>query len=115
MSATYYNLQSISEMLDHDEKEIKGMVQMFIEHVPLMMNDLRKAVEAEQWEEAGRQAHKLKSTIRIWQVESIYDDIFFVEVHGKSGDQIPELIEKSKHVLTVLDSVIQQLNEEFDL
>jgi HPt (histidine-containing phosphotransfer) domain-containing protein len=115
MTAQLYKIDAISAMLDNDENEIKGLAEMFVELVPGMMNDLDTAIQKEDWHEAGLQAHKLKSTIKIWQIESLYDDILFVEQHGKAMDEHVAIVEKNTNIQKVLAQVVSELKADFSL
>jgi hypothetical protein len=78
-----------------DEGFIRKMVALFIETVPQNMQDLKNALEATNWEQVGKTAHKLKSTIDSMGIKSIRQEIRAVESNAKqmeSLDEIPGLV-----------------------
>lgn len=115
MSINFYQLDAINAMLDDNEEEVKGLAKMFLEFVPGMMGDLQSALDQKDWIEAGKQAHKLKSTIRIWKVDTLLDDIFFIEQNGKSETATDEMLEKNKKVQEILLIVCDQIKVDFSL
>ncbi len=115
MSDKLFSTEAISAMLDNDEKEIKELAVMFVEFVPAMMRDLQNAIDSQDWPEAGKQAHKLKSTLKIWQIESLLDAILFIEMKGKVEEDTEEIKQQNQKVQEVLLRVIEQVKEEFNL
>ena len=71
-----------------DEGFIKKMVALFIETVPQNMQDLKNALQAENWEQVGKTAHKLKSTIDSMGIKSIRQEIRTVEANAKQMESL---------------------------
>jgi HPt (histidine-containing phosphotransfer) domain-containing protein len=87
-----------------DENFIKKMVALFIETVPQNLQDLKNAVQQENWDIVGKTAHKLKSTIDSMGIKSIRQEIRSVEANARqkeSLDQVPSLV-------ATIDNVIQE-------
>ncbi len=74
-----------------DEGFIKKMVALFIETVPQNMQELKNALEAENWEQVGKTAHKLKSTIDSMGIKSIRQEIRTVESNAKQMESLAEI------------------------
>jgi hypothetical protein len=85
-----------------DEGFIKKMVALFIETVPQNMQDLKNALQAENWEQVGKTAHKLKSTIDSMGIKSIRQEIRTVEANAKQLDSLQEI----PSLVATIDSVI---------
>ena len=71
------------------------MVSLFIETVPQNVNDLKKALQEENWDQVGKTAHKLKSTVDSMGIKSIRQEIRTVEANAKqklSLEEIPALV-----------------------
>src|SRR5580692_11315195 len=66
-----YDLTMVQSVSGGDEGFIKKMVALFIETVPQNIQDLKNALEASNWEQVGKTAHKLKSTIDSMGIKSI--------------------------------------------
>src|SRR5580658_10131379 len=97
-----YDLTMVQSVSGGDEGFIKKMVALFIETVPQNMQDLRSALQAENWEQVGKTAHKLKSTIDSMGIKSIRQEIRTVEANAKQMEsltEIPGLVEKIDNVI----------------
>jgi PAS domain S-box-containing protein len=107
-----YDLSMVRSVSGGDETFIKKMVTLFIETVPQNMHELTKAMEDENWEQVGKTAHKLKSTVDSMGIKSIRQEIRTVETNARqkqSLEQVPPLVEK---IGSVIDTCIEQLRTE---
>jgi HPt (histidine-containing phosphotransfer) domain-containing protein len=99
-----YDLSMVQSVSGGDEGFIKKMVALFIETVPQNIQELKNALQEENWELVGKTAHKLKSTIDSMGIKSIRQEIRTVEANArqKEGlDEVPSLV-------TTIDSVIKE-------
>jgi PAS domain S-box-containing protein len=107
-----YDLSMVRSVSGGDEGFIKKMVALFIETVPQNMRELTKAMEDGNWEQVGKTAHKLKSTVDSMGIKSIRQEIRTVETNARqkqSLEQVPPLVEK---IGSVIDICIEQLRSE---
>lgn len=108
-----YNLDMLRELVGDDENEIKELVNMFIELTPETLSELNNHFENKNYDGVGSAAHKLKSTIKLWDITEIKNEIVMIELNAKNNenlDKLPFLIEKLNKVIT---EVIAQLKEDF--
>ncbi|HXB09143.1 MAG TPA: PAS domain S-box protein [Puia sp.] len=97
-----YDLTMVQSVSGGDEGFIKKMVALFIETVPQNMQDLKDALEQENWEQVGKTAHKLKSTIDSMGIKSIRQEIRTVEANARqkeSLEAVPALVETIDNVI----------------
>ena len=99
-----YDLTMVQSVSGGDEGFIKKMVALFIETVPQNMQDLKNALEAENWEQVGKTAHKLKSTIDSMGIKSIRQEIRAVESNAKQLESLAEI----PSLVTMIDNVITE-------
>jgi len=107
-----YDLSMVQSVSGGDENFIKKMVALFIETVPQNMQDLKNALNEENWDQVGKTAHKLKSTIDSMGIKSIRQEIRTVEANArqKEGlDVVPGLVAT---VDNVIKECIGQLQAE---
>jgi len=98
-----YDLTMVQSVSGGDEGFIKKMVALFIETVPQNVQDMKKALHEENWEQVGKTAHKLKSTIDSMGIKSIRQEIREVEANAKqleSLQTIPSLVATIDRVIT---------------
>jgi PAS domain S-box-containing protein len=99
-----YDLTMVQSVSGGDEGFIKKMVALFIETVPQNMQDLKNALQAENWEQVGKTAHKLKSTIDSMGIKSIRQEIRTVEANAKQMESLTEI----PALVTTIDNVITE-------
>lgn len=107
-----YDLTMVQSVSGGDEAFIKKMVALFIETVPQNVEELSKATLAENWEQVGKTAHKLKSTIDSMGIKSIRQEIRTVEANAKQKQSLSEIPLLVERIATVVDQCIGQLREE---
>src|SRR6185312_5860946 len=81
-----YDLSMVQSVSGGDEGFIRKMVALFIDTVPQNVQDLKNALEAENWEQVGKTAHKLKSTIDSMGIKSIRQEIRTVEANARQKE-----------------------------
>ena len=99
-----YDLTMVQSVSGGDEGFIRKMVALFIETVPQNMQDLKDALQAENWEQVGKTAHKLKSTIDSMGIKSIRQEIRTVESNAKQLESLAEI----PSLVTMIDNVITE-------
>jgi len=107
-----YDLSLVQSVSEGDTEFLKKMVLLFIKTVPQNVDELRKALQTENWDQVRKMAHKLKSTVDSMGVKTIREDIRLVEANAKdlkSLDEIPTLVHKIEEVI---GRCIEQLQSE---
>jgi CheY-like chemotaxis protein len=107
-----YDLSLVRSISEGDTEFLKKMVNLFIKTVPQNVEELRKALQTENWDQVRKMAHKLKSTVDSMGVKIIRDEIRLVESNAKdliSLDEIPGLVQKIEQVI---GQCIEQLQTE---
>jgi PAS domain S-box-containing protein len=99
-----YDLTMVQSVSGGDEGFIKKMVALFIETVPQNMLDLKAALQAENWEQVGKTAHKLKSTIDSMGIKSIRQEIRSVEANAKQMEGLGDI----PGLVATIDNVIKE-------
>jgi PAS domain S-box-containing protein len=107
-----YDLSMVQSVSGGDEAFIKKMVALFIETVPQNVEELSKATQAENWEQVGKTAHKLKSTVDSMGIKSIRQEIRAVEANAKQKSSLQDVPSLVKKIADVIDQCIVQLREE---
>ena len=107
-----YDLTMVQSVSGGDEGFIKKMVALFIETVPQNVEDLKKAMQEENWEQVGKTAHKLKSTIDSMGIKSIRQEIREVEANAKQSESLQTIPSLVATIDTVIKECIGQLQAE---
>jgi len=107
-----YDLTMIRSVSGGDPAFIKKMILLFIDTVPQNVRDLVDATGKQNWEQAAKMAHKLKSTVDSMGIRSIHDLIREVEQNAKQGSQLEQMPGMVNEVETVVSNCIDQLRGE---
>jgi HPt (histidine-containing phosphotransfer) domain-containing protein len=111
-SPRLYDLSMVHSVSGGDEGFIKKMVALFIETVPQNVNDLKKALQEENWDQVGKTAHKLKSTVDSMGIKSIRQEIRTVEANAKQKQSLEEIPALVATIDSVITECIGQLQAE---
>ncbi|MFI5153890.1 MAG: response regulator [Chitinophagales bacterium] len=113
-SIKLYDLSMVQSVSGGDNGFIKKMIHLFIETVPQNVQELSNALLAENWEQLGKMAHKLKSTVDSMGIKSIYSDIRTVESNAKEKKNLHDIPAQIRKIETVIVNCIEQLKEEMN-
>jgi CheY-like chemotaxis protein/HPt (histidine-containing phosphotransfer) domain-containing protein/anti-sigma regulatory factor (Ser/Thr protein kinase) len=107
-----YDLSMVQSVSGGDEGFIRKMVALFIETVPQNVQDLKNAMDAENWEQVGKTAHKLKSTIDSMGIKTIRQDIRTVEANARQKEALQDIPGLVGNIDSVIRECIGQLQAE---
>jgi HPt (histidine-containing phosphotransfer) domain-containing protein len=114
-SKRMFDLTNLNEMLGGDQKAIFQMVKIFLQATPESLSELNKSYQKEDYDGVSKLAHKLKSSVDIFCVNDIKQDIRRLENNTRENiniDEVPELVEK---INTILNLAIEQVKEEKEI
>ncbi|HXB92730.1 MAG TPA: PAS domain S-box protein [Puia sp.] len=107
-----YDLSMVQSVSGGDEGFIQRMVTLFIETVPQNVEDLKTAMHEENWDQVGKTAHKLKSTIDSMGIKSIRQEIRTVEANARQKESLQDIPSLVTNIDTVIRECIGQLQAE---
>jgi len=107
-----YDLSMVQSVSGGDENFIRKMVALFIETVPQNMQDLKNALQQENWDQVGKTAHKLKSTIDSMGIKSIRQEIRTVEANARAKESLDQVAPLVATIDNVIKECIDQLQSE---
>ncbi len=111
-SKKLFDLTNLNEMLGGDQKAIFQMVKIFLQATPESLSELNKCYETNDLDGVSRLAHKLKSSVDIFCVNDIKQDIRRLENNARDNinvDEVPTLVEKLNRIL---NETIEQVKAE---
>jgi len=107
-----YSRDKLLTMMDQNEDEVNELMKLFIQFAPTMIADLREAMEDEDWSKVAETAHKLKSSMRLWDMHTLDDDVVFIETHAHAKTNLDEVRQKLNALCKQLDEAIEQMRGE---
>ena len=110
-----YDLAMVQSVSGGDEAFIRRMIQLFIETMPVSVQELQQETMQQNWPAAGKVAHKMKSTIDSMGIVQLKQDIRVIEQSGKTGENTAAIPALVAQVAKVIDQCIEQLKTDFSL
>ena len=104
-----YDLTRIQALADGDTEFVDQIIATFLEHIPAQLSALMESYQQGQWEDMGRAAHTLKSSIDLFGIQELHDSIRWLESEGKKGQPNSDYHAAIADVQKVLFSVMDQL------
>ncbi len=114
-SKKLFDLTNLNEMLGGDKKAILQMVKIFLQATPDSLSELNKCYQKNDLQGVSKLAHKLKSSVDIFSVTDIKQDIRRLENITRDNvslDEVPQLVE---NINAVLDKTLSQVEEEKEM
>ncbi|MBN3035167.1 MAG: Hpt domain-containing protein [Bacteroidales bacterium] len=97
-----YDLSNLDEMLGGDKDAKLQMIKIFLQATPESLSEMNKCFGKNDLEGISKLAHKLKSSIDIFCIMDIKQDIRRLENITRdqvNTDEVPDLIEKINTIL----------------
>jgi HPt (histidine-containing phosphotransfer) domain-containing protein len=111
-SKKLFDLTNLNEMLGGDKKAILQMVKIFLQATPDSLNELNKCYQKNDLQGVSKLAHKLRSSVDIFSVTDIKQDIRRLESITRDNvnlDEVPTLVD---NINNILDKTLAQVEEE---
>jgi HPt (histidine-containing phosphotransfer) domain-containing protein len=112
MEKKLFDLTNLDEMLGGDRKAVLQMVKIFLQATPESLNELNKCYDKKDLEGVSKLAHKLKSSIDIFCIYDIKQDIRRLENNTRDNiniDEVPGLVD---NINSILGKAIEQVEDE---
>ncbi len=105
----------LMNMLDGDIEEVKELAKMLISLGPIMIEEIEESINSKNWKNAGAVAHKLKSSLKLWQMEDLVNLSIFIEINGETSSNQEEIIENFVELKKGFELALIAMQEEFSL
>jgi len=108
-----YNSQSLLAMMDGNQTEVSELANMLFDLGPQMIHDIKVAIQQNNWIDAGNTAHKLKSTLKLWQMEDLVPLAFYIEENGRKSINQDQISTKFELLESGFNLAIEEMKLEF--
>lgn len=110
-----YSLTMIYGIAGGDEGFVKRMMQLFLDTIPLSLQEMQHQVALQNWAQVGKLAHKMKSTIDSMGISQLKNIIREIEHNSKRGEHIGQLSAQVNLVEAVMNTCVEQVKKDFSL
>ena len=107
-----YSRTKLLTMMGQNDSEVDALMNIFIEVVPPMLDDFELFLSGGEWAKIADHAHKLKSSMRLWEMDSLDEEIVFIETNAREQLRLDEVAKKLNHLIVQLREAIAMMKRE---
>jgi HPt (histidine-containing phosphotransfer) domain-containing protein len=105
------DLSYLSEMSGDSPEFMIEMIDMFKQQTPIYLDDLKSAIDAQDWARAASSAHKMKPTFAYIGRDDAKEHLQWIEDHSRNQQDVEEIPVKFQEVREFADVLYQQLDD----
>jgi len=107
-----YDLEKLYALSDGNSEFVTHMVNMFVKMVPEFQERITTSYDGGDLKDVGDAAHKIKPSLDMMGIDSLYQPIRDLEKEGRSGEDSEKVSELMSEVSSALDRVCEQLKRD---
>jgi HPt (histidine-containing phosphotransfer) domain-containing protein len=107
-----YDLCMIEQLCRGNLERVKKMVKVFIEQIPLSVEEIKLAFNKRDFVKIKNVAHRIKPTLSYYAIVKIEKDIQLIERLAKDELANPELELKIKKLDNVINEIVVQMKKD---
>ena len=112
MKGKLYDLGQVKLFLGDDKQQLGNMISIFVSETPTMIQALNENMENKNLEEVRFYAHKLKSSIDLFQINGLQQDIRDLEKLAMEKNDVTSIQQYVSDITITLKSVIEEIQKE---
>jgi HPt (histidine-containing phosphotransfer) domain-containing protein len=112
MKGKLYDLSQVRQFLGDDKQQLGNMISIFVSETPVMIKALQDNAQDMNFDEVRFYAHKLKSSIDLFQINGLQNDIRTLEKLAMDKNDEPAIKQYVTDITSTLNSVIQEIQKE---
>lgn len=112
MKGKLYDLGQVKMFLGDDKQQLGNMISIFINETPIMIQALNENMLSSNLEEVRFYAHKLKSSIDLFQINGLQQDIRVLEKLAGEKNNVDVIQKYVSDITNTLAVVIEEIQKE---
>ena len=113
MSESLYNSKLLLDMMDGNRQEVRDLAEMLFDLGPRMLQEINSYINDGEWKKAGDVAHKLKSSLRLWQMKKLVDLVLFIETNGRNNTRLDEILPIFNQLESGFNKALIEIKKEY--
>lgn len=113
--AIHYNLSKVYAISDKDPDFAKQIIRLFIEEVPLEINNIKESIKQKDFSRVYQSAHKIKPTLDFLGMDLAYDDVIAVENWAKAKGKRKEIKDVAASLRHRVKQTVKEMKKDFNL
>jgi len=110
-----YDTKNLLDTHQGDIEFIKHIAGLFIQHMPAMLAELKKAFADRDWQRLYFYAHKMKASIDLFAITGLTGTIRAVEQQAKTGAPVDNLGKLVGDVDRIITECVWQMKDEYEI
>ncbi|MCC6250980.1 MAG: Hpt domain-containing protein [Bacteroidia bacterium] len=113
------NLNYLMGLMDNNKEIVIEVLNLFCSELPKDMKLMENSILEKQWKQAGKTAHKLKSSVANLGLNQLRDLFYFIEQNGYDETNIEQIQKNYENIKRSVDQLmidiemdIKKLSEE---
>jgi HPt (histidine-containing phosphotransfer) domain-containing protein len=109
MKGNYINTEELKNITNNNNEDLLQLIDVYLTELPIQMSALQKAMKDKNYPSLSKQAHSLKSSVRILGLGEMANEIFKLELlanEEKDTNKFPEII---KEIVTNAEFALGEL------
>jgi HPt (histidine-containing phosphotransfer) domain-containing protein len=112
MKGKIYDLSQVKLFLGDDKQQLGNMISIFVSETPVMIQALNENMQSHNLDEVRFYAHKLKSSIDLFQINGLQQDIRDLEKLASEKSDVTSIEQYVSDITITLESVIEEIRKE---
>ena len=112
MKGKLYHLGQIKLFLGDDQQQLGNMINIFLNETPLMLKAMNDNFSNKNYDEVRFYAHKLKSSLDLFQINGLQLDIRKLEALAQEQKDIPTIGRYVSDITGTMENVMQEISKE---
>lgn len=102
-------------LLGEDADFLQEVTGLFIAHIPVLSGNIINGIETRNWAEVYFNAHKMKASIDLFEVNSLKEIIRKTETFAKEEVNLDELPAMGEYINEIVMACVTQMKENIPL
>jgi len=106
MEERLYDFTSLEEVCAGDKDFMDQMIQLFETNIPKELALIKTAITNNDFDDVKKIAHKMKPSVNYICIDSLSDDVKYIESWSESNEQ---MVSKTEVFINKINIVLEQL------
>ncbi|MFM7024131.1 MAG: response regulator [Flavobacteriales bacterium] len=106
------DISYLKTLSEGNDAFVVEMLNIFSEDTPLLMEQMKVAIDKEDWKKVSQLAHKYRSPLALLGIKSIEDIMNKIEYSAKEKTSLPEIKKLFKEADILTLAVLESVNKE---
>jgi len=106
-----FNLSKLRKMMNNEEELVERMLSKFSKLTPDFIQELNNNFNSQNWEQLSKTAHKIKPSINLLGINSLYSDFQQLEDYALTDNNlhlIPKIMRKINELMPIIFQQIEK-------